>query len=103
MHFGQASARGGLIIDKLVGVAVENIGIERLTRVVSQLSTQSCRATTAVVEEIDSHNDVAAVYLKRDRKWAKATYGVNDWIRAAWIYKSLNRFAKTIRHFRPGC
>jgi hypothetical protein len=99
MHLGQASARGGLIIDKLVGVAVENIGIERLARVVGQLDTQSCRATIAILEEIDARNDVAAVYLKRDRKWVKATYGVSDWIRAAWIYKSLNPFRNNDQTF----
>jgi len=99
MHLGQASAHGGLIIDKLVGVAVEGIGMEGMTRIASQLSTQSCRATIAALEEIDSHNDVAAVYLQRDRKWAKATYGVGDWIRAAWLYKSLNPFRKNDQTF----
>lgn len=99
IRFGQASAHGGLIIDKLVSVAVENIGIEGITRAASQLSTQSCRATIAALGEIDSRNDVAAVYLQRDRKWVRTTYGVSDWIRGAWIYKSLNPFRKNDQTF----
>jgi len=89
MRFGQASAHRGLMIDKLVGVGVENIGMAGMTRITSHLDTQSCRATIAILEEIDSRNDVAAVYLKRDRQWSREATGLKERFQEIWMSKSL--------------
>ena len=92
MHFGQASAHGGLIIDKLVSVAIENIGLAGLERIADRLNTLSCQKTIQSLEEIDALPDSAAKYVARDRQWggnATDTSALSAWIQSAWMTKSL--------------
>jgi hypothetical protein len=91
-RLGQASAHGGLIIDKLVSVAIENIGLTGLERIADRLNTLSCQKTIQALEEIDVLPDSAAEYVARDRQWgrkATGTSALSAWIQSAWMTKSL--------------
>jgi len=91
-RLGQASAHGGLIIDKLVSVAIENIGLAGLERIGDRLNTLSCQKTIQALEEIDALPDSAAEYVARDRQWgrkATGTSALSAWIQSAWGTKSL--------------
>ena len=111
MRLGQASARGGLMIDKLVGVAVENIGLTGLARMFTHLNTESCRSTIKALKELDADASSALVYLKRDRQWgrkATGTSALSAWIQSVLMTKMLRqtdrkftaRLAATDRHRR---
>jgi hypothetical protein len=89
VHLGAASSRGGLVIDRLIGVAIEDIGLRDLEKVTPQLNSQSCKKIAQALERIDAQPDSAAEYLQRERQWEKAAMGIIGWIRTAWAYKSL--------------
>ena len=94
MLLGQTSAHGGLVVDKLVGVAVENIGLVGLERIAHRLNAPSCRKAISSLEEIDARADSAAVYIKRDRQWGRKATGTSDlsaWIQSALLTKSFFR------------
>jgi hypothetical protein len=101
IHFGQAAARGGLIIDKLVGVAIENIGLTGLERMFSHLNAESGRATLRALEELDARADSAAEYLRRDREWARKAYGWRGRIQVMWLTKTFFPDRLTAQHFIP--
>src|ERR1700720_1821171 len=54
IHLGNESSRGGVLIDQLVGTAIEAIGTSDLQKLLPQLDANSCRETTATLETLDS-------------------------------------------------
>jgi hypothetical protein len=88
VRLGQTSARGGLIIDKLVGVAIDNIGLVDLAKTFSHLNLESSRATLRTLEELDARADSAAEYLQRDREWGRKVTGWRGRIQAMWLARS---------------
>jgi len=88
-RFGQASGRGGLIVDKLVGVAVEGIGTEGLSRIATELSMSSCKIIVSAIEQIDASFEPAVAYTKRNRDWSRKTTGWWDHLQFMWMAKSL--------------
>jgi hypothetical protein len=103
VRLGQTSAKGGLIIDKLVGVAVENIGLTGLERVFFHLNMESSRSITSTLEKIDTEAQSAAVYIKRDRQFGrKATDAgiLSAWIQSAWMAKSFFPHLQSEKKFK---
>jgi hypothetical protein len=84
VRFGQVSAHGGLIIDKLTGLAIESLGINGLERTTNQLNTQSHRTIIRALEGIDVRDDPAE-YIKRDRVWVQKAFGLNERIRTTLV------------------
>ncbi len=102
IRLGQASAIGGLIIDKLVGIAVENIGMLALERQSHHLTKDACHVAIRDLEEIDLKAEPAATYLERDRQWARNATDTSEfsmWIQSVIIYKSLFPYRHTNRKF----
>ena len=82
------------MIVKLVGTAVENIGITGLERMFARLNTESCRATINALDKLDADASPALVYLTRDRQWrrkATGTSALSAWIQSALMIKMLRQ------------
>jgi len=101
IHFGQSAARGGLIIDKLVGVAVEDIGLAGMERMFNHLNAESSRATLRALQELDASTDSAAEYIQRDREWARKAYGWRGRLHAMWIGKTFFPDRLSAQRFTP--
>ena len=54
IRLGHKSAQGGVLIDQLVGTAIEAIGVSRLQKLVDQLDAKTCRETAATLESLDA-------------------------------------------------
>jgi hypothetical protein len=66
VRLGQASARGGLMLDKLVGVAIENVGLVELDRMHTHLSTESGHTAARTLEELEIGADSAVAFIVRE-------------------------------------
>ncbi len=75
MRFGQAVCRGGVIIDKLVGIAVEAIGCKALMALKDRLDAPECREVIRALEAIDSGAEPAEKVLAQERHWSRKTFG----------------------------
>jgi hypothetical protein len=53
IHFGNGISRGGFIINRLMGIACEAIGFNRLVKVRTQLNPGQAKAATAKLEKIN--------------------------------------------------
>ena len=82
-RYGQVSANGGLIIDKLVGIAVENMGMVGLERVMDKLDARQAREVIAILEEADARSTPASVHIARDRQWGRKATDTSAF--SAWI------------------
>lgn len=102
IRLGDASSRGGLIIDKLVGIAIEHIGMEGLERKLSQLNKDSCLMQIRTLEDIEIHAETAQAYLEKDRQWSRHaadTGALSMWIQSVIMTKSLFPNRQSERRF----
>jgi hypothetical protein len=72
IHLGNESARGGVLIDALVGIAIQNIGTIHLTNLIAQLDANSCRETATVLETLDSQRPTWNEIMQQEKIWRKA-------------------------------
>ena len=73
-RFGTESARGGVIIDQMVGVAIEAIGVAHLQKLVDQLDAKSCHETAATLETLDSQGLTWQQVMQQERDWSRRAY-----------------------------
>jgi hypothetical protein len=75
VRMSHASIRGGLLVDYLVGLAVEGIGNESLYRVLQHLSADQCREAIDALAELERSREPLDDVLHRDRIWEEHAYG----------------------------
>lgn len=75
IRLGCQLCRGGLIIDALVGVSIESIGVTPLERLLSKLSATQCRQAALAIESGTAQSDSSDQIISMDRTWAYRTYG----------------------------
>ena len=77
------------MIDKLVGIAVENMGMVGLERVVEKLDARQAREILAILEEGDARSIPASVFIARDRQWERKAGLWMGRLQAMWRAKTL--------------
>ncbi len=76
IQLGTAVSQGGLLIDSLVGIAIESLGATPLQRLVPALDARQCREVIAVIEAGESRREPVEAVLARERVWMDQTYGL---------------------------
>jgi uncharacterized protein YhaN len=74
IRLGNASMRGGVLIDGLVGVAVDAIGTAHIQTLVPNLDAKSCRETAATLEELDSQSPAWNEIVQQENAWSERTF-----------------------------
>ncbi len=57
VRFGQESSRGGVLIDRLVGIACENVGLRALKLLSQSLDAKECAELARTLEGIDAKEE----------------------------------------------
>ena len=92
IRLGNESARGGIIMDQLVGTAIEAIGTANLQRLLPQLKAKSCRETAAALETLDSQRQTWDQVMQQERDWSRRTFrGTRYEIARLMMRGSLNK------------
>ena len=74
IRLGNESARGGVLIDELVGIAIEAIGTSHLQKLVDQLDAKTCRETAAALETLDSQRQTWNEVMQQESDWSRRTF-----------------------------
>jgi hypothetical protein len=74
VHFGNESTRGGVLINELVGIAIEAIATSHLTNLVEQLDAKSCRETAATLETLDSQRQTWDEVMLQEHAWSRSAF-----------------------------
>jgi len=74
IHLGNKSAHGGVLIDQLVGTAIEAMGASHLQKLVDQLDAKSCRETAATLETLDAQRQTWKEVMQQERVWSRRAY-----------------------------
>jgi hypothetical protein len=89
IKLGAAFSKGGLVIDHLVGIACEAMGIAGMERVIEKLSAQEARSILGKILEVDRSADNPDEFIARDLVFAKRTSTIRERLQAMWTYKTL--------------
>lgn len=92
IRLANASAHGGVIIDQLVGIAIEAIGVRQMQGLVGQLDAKTCRETAAALETLDSRRQAWNQVMQQERDWSRRTFpGVRYELARLMTRNSLNK------------
>jgi hypothetical protein len=74
IRLGNNSARVGVLIDALVGVAIENMGVAGLQKITDWLDAKSCREAAATLEALDAKRQSWADILQQEHAWSRRAF-----------------------------
>lgn len=74
VHAGNESVRGGVLIDQMVGTAMEVIGTSHLQTLIDQLDAKSCRETAATLETLDAQKQTWSDVLQQEHDWSRRAF-----------------------------
>lgn len=74
IHLGTESPRGGLLIDQLVGTAIEALGTSHLEKSSVRLDAKSCREAAAVLETLDAQRQSWNDVLNQEHTWSRRSF-----------------------------
>jgi hypothetical protein len=91
VRLGCEASRGGTIIDSLVGIAIQAIGMAGLERVVPTLDARQSRLAAATLETIQSRQEPEKATLQQERAWIRRTQGFKEPIIRLIYFKSIKQ------------
>jgi len=92
IHMASESARGGLLIDALVGMAIQAIGTSHLQMLLPQLDAQTCRQTAATMATLDSQGQTWNDVMQQESDWSHGMFRGWRSELARWeMRKSMNK------------
>jgi hypothetical protein len=74
IRLGHKSDHGGILIDLLVGIAVEAMGVAHLQNLVDQLDAKSCREAAATLETLDAQGQSWQQVVQQENAWSRRAY-----------------------------
>jgi hypothetical protein len=74
VRLGNKSAQGGVLIDQLVGTAIEAMGTACLQKLIDQLDAKSCREAAATLETLDAQRQTWKEVMQQERVWSRRAY-----------------------------
>jgi RNA polymerase sigma factor (sigma-70 family) len=74
MYLANASSRGGVLVDELLGLGIEGVGTAQLTNLVRQLDAKSCRETASALEAFDMQRQTWDETVQQEKAWSRRTF-----------------------------
>ncbi|PYM14886.1 MAG: hypothetical protein DME18_05685, partial [Verrucomicrobia bacterium] len=99
VRFGTECCRGGVIIDKLVGIAIEAIGTGALEKLIEGLEVKSCRAIVQELQQIDRATESVADIMRNERTWVFRNYSLAVRLLSTVPFAALNPAKSSERKF----
>jgi hypothetical protein len=84
VRFGQQASRGGVLIDRLVGFAVETIGLRELAKAAARLNPTKRAEVLRALARLEMAQDPVAAAFAAERAWQKRTATLAQRL-AAWL------------------
>ncbi len=94
VRFGQASSRGGVMIDRLVGIACETIGLRKLQPLSQVLPAKNCAEVAHALEDIDSKEETPEQMLVDEAIYVRKTATVPQQLGGLIMFKAIRDMRK---------
>ena len=94
-RFGQKATVGGVLIDALVGIAIQAMGLACLRDQQLAVDAPTARLVAAGLEELSAGRESLSVISERERRWARegrfGPIGVWQWLLAPILNRQTNQ------------
>ncbi|QDS97350.1 hypothetical protein [Adhaeretor mobilis] len=84
LRLANHSYQGGLLVDLLVGFAIQNMGLDSLAKIVDEMDRDSCEELLREIEQLDFEPGVIEKAMTVDAQRAKIEMGAATYFLAAW-------------------
>jgi hypothetical protein len=84
IRLGQESARGGVTIDLMMGVACENLGLSKLQRLAGELDAPSTHETIRGLSELETNRPPIEAVISREKQWLRKVATIRERIWTIW-------------------
>jgi hypothetical protein len=74
VHFGNEAARGGVLMDEMIGIAIESVGVGQLHTIVTNLDAKTCRETAATLETMSSQSQTWNETVQQEDSWSRRSF-----------------------------
>lgn len=74
MRFGQECSRGGVMMERHVGIAIEHIALTEVRRSMLSLNAADARRGLAGLQKLDASHDLALVNLEAEAEWVRQSF-----------------------------
>lgn len=91
MRLGAATEHGGILIDAMVGTAIESLGVTGLQKFVNQADANSCRETAVTLETLDAVSPSWQDVLQQEDGWIRRTFGARSVLIELFYHRALQR------------
>jgi hypothetical protein len=85
IRMGIESQRGGLLIDTLVGIAIESMATAQLGHFVDSLDAKSCREIAGALDELDAQKPTWEQIVKQEDYWSQRTFTGWQYVVSGWF------------------
>jgi hypothetical protein len=95
INLGIECCHGGIVIDELVGIAIEAIGTSYLQKIADNLDAATCRKSAIQLQTFDSQRQTWDEIVQQEHDWSRRTFpGIGNELTRIMAKKSLE---KTLR------
>jgi hypothetical protein len=74
IHFGNEAARGGVLMDEMIGIAIGSVGVGQLQTIVTNLDAKTCREAAATLETLYSQRQTWSETLRQENAWSRRRF-----------------------------
>lgn len=74
IHLANESSRSGVLINELVGIAIERRGTDKLHDLIPKLDAKSCRETAATLVTLDAQKQTWDEVIQQEHDWSRRTF-----------------------------
>jgi len=92
-RLGQEITRGGVVIDALVGSAVERSGLRGLEQVASSVNVEQCREVITALADADFKRESVENITHQEKLWARHKFGWRYYMHPIVIAQARHRAA----------
>ncbi len=91
IRLGADAARGGILVDVLIGSSIEFLGVNDLPKWVNQLDAPTCREMAAALERLDAEKPAWSGALKQEDAWLRRTFGAVSVLAEFQFHREMKR------------
>jgi len=74
VDFGNETGRGGVLMDEMIGIAIESVGVGQLQTIVTNLDAKTCRETAATLETLSAQRQTWNETLQQEDAWSRRSF-----------------------------
>ena len=101
IRYGEESCRGGVMMDRLVGIVCGTIGVNSLQKIAGNLDAATCRALSKQLREIEHGQECCSDVLRSETEWVRRSFPLWQRLPAMIPIESLSRRAR--KNFLQKC